>query len=100
MVTEAGLGVSIVECGRTAGRVEDMSDIDRLLADYARNFPAFERQEALLEQEHLGQFALYCSGELVGVYDTSEEADAVSAAHGNYAVFKIGRQPLRFAMPA
>ena len=77
-----------------------MDDIDRLLADYGRNFPAFERQEARLEQEHLGRFALFCDGELVGVYDTSEEADAAGAAHGDYAVFKIGRQPLRFSMPA
>ena len=77
-----------------------MNDVDRLLAAYGRNFPAFERQEALLEQEHLGKFALLCGGELAGVYDTSQEADAAGAAHGDYAVFKIGRQPLRFAMPA
>ena len=31
---------------------------------------------------------------------TTHEADAAGAAHGDYAVFKIGRQPLRYSMPA
>ena len=77
-----------------------MHDVDRLLADCGRNLPAFERQEALLEQEHLGRFALFRDGGLVGVYDTAEEADAAGAAYGGCAVFRVGRQPLRFAMPA
>ena len=77
-----------------------MNDVDRLLADYGRNFPAFEQQEELLEQEHFGKFALFCEGELVDVYETAEEADAEGDARGAYAVFKIGRQPLRYAMPA
>ena len=76
-----------------------MNDIDRLLADYGRNFPAFEQQEELLEQEHFGKFALFCGGELVGVYETAEEADAEGGTRGEYAVFKIGRQPLRYALP-
>lgn len=77
-----------------------MNEVDRLLADYGRNFPAFERQEERLEQDHFGKFALYCDGELVEVYETAEEADAEGAIRGEYAVFKIGRQPLRYAMPA
>ena len=77
-----------------------MNDVDRLLADYGRNFPAFEQQEELLEREHFGKFALFCGGELVGVYETAEEADAEGDARGEYAVFKIGRQPLRYALPA
>ncbi|MDE0163308.1 MAG: hypothetical protein OXL98_16415 [Acidimicrobiaceae bacterium] len=77
-----------------------MSDVDRVLADYGRSFPAFEQQEQLLEQEHPGKFALFCGGELVGVYETPEEADAEGAARSGFAVFKIGRRPLRYAMPA
>ena len=78
----------------------DMNDVDRLLADYGRNFPAFEQQEERLEQDHFGEFAVFCDGELIGVYETSEEADAKGVDLGEYAVFKIGRKPLRYAMPA
>ncbi len=77
-----------------------MNDVDRLLADYGRNFPAFEQREESLEREHFGKFALFREGELIGVYETAEEADSVGGARGEYAVFKIGRQPLRYAMPA
>ena len=76
-----------------------MNDVEGVLADYGRNFPAFERQEELLEREHFGRFALFCGGELAGVYDSAEEADAAGGAVGGYAVFRIGRRPLRFAMP-
>lgn len=77
-----------------------MNEVERLLADYGRNFPAFEQQEEELERDHFGKFALFCDGKLIGVYDTAEEADTVGAARGDYAVFKIGRQPLRYAISA
>ena len=77
-----------------------MNDVDRLLADYSRNFPAFEQDEERLEREFFGQFAVFCDGELIGVYEIAEEADAEGTAHGEYTVFKIGRKQLRYAMPA
>ena len=77
-----------------------MNDVDRLLAVYSRNFPAFLQKEERLEQEHLGGFAVFRDGELICVYETAEDADAGSAAHGEYAVFKIGRKPLRYSIPA
>ena len=61
-----------------------MDNVDRLLADYGRNFPAFEQQEEGLEQDHLGEFAVFCDGRLVGVYETPEEADAKGADLGEY----------------
>ena len=76
-----------------------MDAVDRLLADYSRNFPAFLQEEERLEQEHFGEFAAFSEGELVGVYETAEGADTEGAAHGEHVVFKIGRMPLRYAMP-
>ena len=78
-----------------------MNEVDRLLAQYGRNFPEFERQEERLEQEHYGEFAVFHDGELIGVYATSEEADAKGAEvkePGEFAIFKIGKKPLRYAV--
>ncbi len=77
-----------------------MNEVEELLADCSRNLPAFEEHEDSLEQEHCGKFALYREGELIGVFDSADEADSEGARRGAYAVFKIGRQPLRYAILA
>ena len=50
-------------------------EVDRLLAVYSQNFPAYENQEERLEREHYGKFAVFRDGQLLGVYETVEDAE-------------------------
>ena len=78
-----------------------MSDeVDRLLAVYSQNFPAYGNQEERLEREHYGKFAVFRDGQLLGVYETVEDAEAKideAAMSDECAIFKIGKQPFRYA---
>ena len=58
----------------------------------------YEVLQADLEREHLGKWALISGEELVGVFETFEDAGAVAArryGRGPYLIRKIGAPPLR-----
>ena len=74
--------------------------VEHYLSLCAVNFPAYLAEEERLEQEHHGWYAVLHDSCLVGVCETVEEADTMganAAESGDYVVFKIGRQRLRYA---
>ena len=77
-----------------------MDDVERYLSSCALNLPAYLAEEDRLEREHRGEYALLRDSELVGVCETIEEADAMGAEvaeNGDYVVFLIGKQRLRYS---
>lgn len=75
-------------------------DVERYLSSCALNLPAYLAEEERLEREHRGECAVLHDSELVGVCETTEEADAKGwevAESGNYVVFLIGKQRLRYS---
>ena len=77
-----------------------MDDVERYLSLCALNFSAYSAEEERLEREHRGEYAVLHDGELVGVCETTEEADVMgvgAAESGDYVVFMIGRQRLRYS---
>ena len=76
------------------------NEVEQLLAVYGRNFPAYQQQEVRLEDEHHGEYAVFHDGQLVGVYETVEDAEAkgaTAAESREYAIFRIGKEPLRYS---
>ena len=51
-------------------------DVERYLSSCALNLPAYLAEEERLEREHRGECAVLHDSELVGVCETTEEADA------------------------
>ena len=71
--------------------------LQRALAVLGRNLSAYEQEEDRLEQEHRGKFAVFHDSSLIGVFKTTEDANAAGdevAGPGEFAVFKIGREHL------
>ena len=78
-----------------------MADLEHLQHQINVNFPAYmANHKEHLEREHRGRVALMRQGQLVGVFDTVDEADA----HGSeqfperdFMLQKIGSEPLHHA---
>ena len=78
-----------------------MTDLEHIQHQIKVNFPAYVADyKEQLEREHRGKVALMREGQLVGVFDSVEEADA----HGSeqfperdYMLQKIGSEPLHYA---
>ncbi|MYA40597.1 MAG: hypothetical protein F4Z31_02405 [Gemmatimonadetes bacterium] len=75
------------------------TDVERYLSLCALNFPAYMAEEERLERDHRGECAVLHDCELVAVCATAEEADerGAVAESGDYVVFLIGKQRLRYA---
>ena len=84
----------------TADRQGLSDEVERHLSLYALNLPAFMAEEERLERDHRGEYAALHDGELVAVCETTEDADArglEAAESGDYVVFLIGKQRLRYS---
>ena len=73
-----------------------MAGLDQLLERYVDNYPGFESRLDELEKEYPGKFAVVRGGEVVGIFDTAEEAQA--GASDDAVVFEIRRLHLRGAV--
>ena len=70
-----------------------MSLSDQLI----QNIGAYEKLAQVLEERHLGQFALLSNGEFVQVYDTRSDALKIGRekfGEGKFSIKQIGGSPL------
>ena len=75
------------------------TDVTELLDRYSRNYPAFKQQLDQLEQEHPGQYAVMADGVIHGIFETEDAAIAAGPGFSkDFAIFKIERRRLRFAV--